>query len=508
MIETSNPLIDVNELMERVRRKAAEVALSEIGSTARSSQRQRVALPSIAAVHAPPALRLSDPIESKKDKLEQLLKKARGMIEVSARIPKLFRGLFRRQGGFDRAVLETISTLAKSNVQLSKRVQELMIVAEQQNQWLGICAGHSQTEAVWMKGATPLLSSLPALEAKLAEETHAAREERDRVGEHLRNLRADFDRSGEHLRNLQGELARLRDLIQTHAIERARLEAHVSHFAHLQQMLTHLEERQTNDAIYLKGELAQHRSLLHRSLGNALPEQNAGVREEVSIHDSHRLDSFYLSFENRFRGERAEIKERVRFYLPFLHEAGVGTIDRPVLDLGCGRGEWLELLRENDFEATGVDLNLAMVAQCEQRDLRVRQADAVAHLRSLPDESLGAVSGFHIIEHLPLEALIDLIVETRRVLQPGGLAIFESPNCKNLTVGASNFNIDPTHRNPVFPETAQFMLETHGFEQVQLEYLSPAQSAFRGEDQNSKVLTELLYGPQDFAVIGRKPKAK
>ena len=117
-----------------------------------------------------------------------------------------------------------------------------------------------------------------------------------------------------------------------------------------------------------------------------------------------------------------------------------------------------------------------MVAQCKERGLKVVQGDAIEFLRNLPDRSQGAVTGFHIIEHLPLEVLIQLLMHSRRVLKPGGIAIFESPNCKNLMVGACNFNIDPTHRNPVFPETAQFMLETQGFERVTLEYLSPVET--------------------------------
>jgi O-antigen chain-terminating methyltransferase len=219
----------------------------------------------------------------------------------------------------------------------------------------------------------------------------------------------------------------------------------------------------------------------------------------------HSLDNFYLSFENRFRGKRSEIKSRLEVYLPILRDACAGGAERPVLDLGCGRGEWLELLKEAGMHAAGVDLNTAMVAQCQQRELSATESDALEYLRKIPNESFGAVTGFHIIEHLPLEVLINLIAEARRVLKAGGLAIFESPNCKNLIVGACNFNVDPTHRNPVFPETARFILETQGFADVRLEYLTPAEgSPFNGTDETSAALRELLYGAQDFAVIGRR----
>jgi O-antigen chain-terminating methyltransferase len=178
------------------------------------------------------------------------------------------------------------------------------------------------------------------------------------------------------------------------------------------------------------------------------------------------------------------------------------------VDVGCGRGEWLELLRENKLSASGIDLNTTMVEQCRERKLDVRQGDAIDFLHGLKAKSLGAVTGFHIIEHLPFETLMELFVQVRRVLKPGGLAIFESPNCKNLVVGACNFNIDPTHRNPVFPETAQFMLETFGFERVTIDYLSPVDlTPYPEAEQQPPHLRNLLYGPQDFGVIGYAPHA-
>ena len=103
-----------------------------------------------------------------------------------------------------------------------------------------------------------------------------------------------------------------------------------------------------------------------------------------------------------------------------------------------------------------------MVAQCRERGLDVAEDDVLRYLRGLPDASLGAITGFHIIEHLPFEVLVDLVTESHRALKPGGIVAFESPNCKNLVVGASNFHIDPTHRSPVFPETAQFFLRYMG----------------------------------------------
>jgi O-antigen chain-terminating methyltransferase len=341
------------------------------------------------------------------------------------------------------------------------------------------------------------------------------------AAESARTLRSEFDRICEHLRNLHAQADGMREMLdrlqqRTELSERLehRLQAEIGQRATVQRSVESIEQRQTSDAAFIKAELSHQAALLQSWLGRAQNGGAAGRRRErgkiiPAKPDDHRLDAFYLSFENRFRGTRDEIKKRVRFYLPFLRKAGVGTKARPVLDVGCGRGEWLELLRERKIKATGVDLNEAMVAQCKERRLKVVQGDAIEFLRNLPDRSQGAVTGFHIIEHLPFEMLIDLIIHSRRVLKPGGIAIFESPNCKNLMVGACNFNIDPTHRNPVFPETAQFMLETQGFEGVRLEYLSPMDTTPLGNiDEEPPHIRELLYGPQDFAVIGYAPAAE
>jgi ubiquinone/menaquinone biosynthesis C-methylase UbiE len=214
------------------------------------------------------------------------------------------------------------------------------------------------------------------------------------------------------------------------------------------------------------------------------------------------LDAFYAAFEDQFRGHREEIKERLKVYLPTLREAG---IDRGILDIGCGRGEWLELLKEEGAEARGVDLNRVMLDECRQRGLEVAESDALSYLRGLPDESLRAVTSFHLIEHLPFETLVMLVDEIQRTLKPGGLVILETPNPKNLTVGASSFYSDPTHRNPVFPETIQFILSNRGFTNTHLKYLNVVEgSPFKDENPASQALHNWFFGARDFAVIGWK----
>ena len=226
------------------------------------------------------------------------------------------------------------------------------------------------------------------------------------------------------------------------------------------------------------------------------PEQIGSFADE----GQHLLDAFYVSFEDEFRGTREEIMERLRVYLPFLEQAGVGGPDSPVLDLGCGRGEWLELLKQHDFKGIGVDINRVMLALCKEYGLEVAEGDALTFLRGQTAGSLGAVTGFHIIEHLRLKTLIQLMDEVLRALKPGGMVIFESPNPENLVTGACNFYTDPTHRNPLPPATARHLLEVRGFGRVDTLRLNPDESGMIGDG----TLQRLLYGPQDYAVIGYK----
>jgi O-antigen chain-terminating methyltransferase len=229
--------------------------------------------------------------------------------------------------------------------------------------------------------------------------------------------------------------------------------------------------------------------------------------ETLAAEDDHHLDALYATFEDRFRGTRSEIKERLSIYLPHIRDAKAGLPAAPVVDLGCGRGEWLELLRDADMQARGIDINRVLLGACRELDLDVIEQDALCHLRSLKPGSVGAVTCFHLIEHLPLKTLIAIFDESLRVLKPGGLAIFETPNPGNLLVGSCNFYFDPTHRNPLPAPLTQSLLEIRGFSRVEVLYLHPYDAAnqLRPADQPlQQALNQFLFGPQDYAVFARK----
>jgi 2-polyprenyl-3-methyl-5-hydroxy-6-metoxy-1,4-benzoquinol methylase len=226
---------------------------------------------------------------------------------------------------------------------------------------------------------------------------------------------------------------------------------------------------------------------------------------DFKAREKHLLDSFYTAFEENFRGSYEDIADRLKIYLPLVKEAGAGKIESPVLDIGCGRGEWIELLQRDGYVAKGLDLNSITVEECRAKGLDVIKSDVIAYLQSLPEESLGALTGFHIIEHLPFEILIKLFDEAERVLVPGGLVIFETPNPQNVLVASNTFYLDPTHRNPLPSPMIKFMAESRGLGQVRIIELHPCPEYLRltGSDVAER-FSDYFYGPQDYAVIGYK----
>jgi O-antigen chain-terminating methyltransferase len=172
--------------------------------------------------------------------------------------------------------------------------------------------------------------------------------------------------------------------------------------------------------------------------------------------------NFYRAFEDKHRGSRQLIRQRLEAYIPFVRPLLDVYPDAQAIDLGCGRGEWLELLGELGFKARGVDMDEGMLEACNALDLKTDLMDALAALRQLPDASQAVISGFHLVEHIPFDVLLALVTEAKRVLLPAGLLIFETPNPENLIVGTSSFYLDPTHIKPIPPLMLTFLPEFVG----------------------------------------------
>jgi O-antigen chain-terminating methyltransferase len=214
-------------------------------------------------------------------------------------------------------------------------------------------------------------------------------------------------------------------------------------------------------------------------------------------------NSFYKSFEDQHRGSRDLIKSRLSVYVPFIKKVQSIYPEALALDLGCGRGEWLELLQDNQLSASGIDQDDGMLSACRSRGLNVQTGDAIAHLKSLPNDSLSVISGFHIAEHLSLDDLQTLIKESLRILKPAGLLILEAPNTENLVVGTSSFYLDPTHQRPLPSALLSFLARHFGFARAKV--LGVQESIPLREEHGPTSLFAVLSGVSpDYAVIAQK----
>ncbi len=221
----------------------------------------------------------------------------------------------------------------------------------------------------------------------------------------------------------------------------------------------------------------------------------------------------YAHFENRFRGSESDVRAKLTTYLPLLQDQA------PVLDVACGRGEMLALLRENQISASGVDLDLDMVAYCEAKGLSVVRGDALAYLESQPEGSLGAVFSSQFVEHLAASAYARLIELSFARLRPGGRIILETQNPECLVIYSQSFFLDPTHVKPIPAEQLRFLLEEAGFRDVRVHYLSPVEATPLprlpllpaetpgGDTWNwaAAKFNKTYFGHMDYAVSALKP---
>ena len=223
--------------------------------------------------------------------------------------------------------------------------------------------------------------------------------------------------------------------------------------------------------------------------------------------------SVYTAFENRFRGSREEIRARQRNDVALF--AGLA----PVVDLGCGRGEFLELLREAGIEGRGVEGNANVVRECREKGLDVVAGDLVEFLRAQVPASLGGVFAAQVVEHLPPPSLGALLGEAHRALRKGGLLVLETVNAASALAFHEVFVRDLTHERPLHPETLRFMAAAAGFAEARIDMRSPvpddvrlallpsgvlAPPATKVINENAARLNALLFAPLDFALLARR----
>ncbi len=325
------------------------------------------------------------------------------------------------------------------------------------------------------------------------------------------------------LEKQQGNEARLKGM----AAQIDELRVDVNTLIPLLQRVAHLEAfmeqgleevMQHNDALFARVDQKLDRH------GRESVDLRARLGSALAVAETERLGALvklreewdYRDLENRFRGTEEEIGRRLQPYLAKLKPGG------RVLDLGCGRGESLLLLREAGFEPLGLDVSEEMVQVCGEKGLQAEVGDLFEYLGQAEPGSFDAVVSFHVIEHLPVERLSLLVRLAFRALRADGVLIFETPNPLSLLVSARSFWLDPTHLRPVHPDYLVLAARQAGFDAVERLDLRPYPKSERLPEASLEGATEeqvevldqvnrlrdrvddLLFGFQDFAIIARK----
>ncbi|MFB0565499.1 MAG: class I SAM-dependent methyltransferase [Candidatus Aminicenantaceae bacterium] len=217
----------------------------------------------------------------------------------------------------------------------------------------------------------------------------------------------------------------------------------------------------------------------------------------------------YAGFENRFRGYQEEVKKQQENYLPYFKKKG------KVLDLGCGRGEFVELLEKNGIEAVGVDLNDQMIETCLEKGLNCQKGDILEKLAEWDDSSLAGIFSSQVIEHLPPSYLRRLVELAYFKLSPSSYIVLETINPTSVFSLVQIYFLDLSHQKPVHPQALKFLLESSGFDDVEIKYSSPPEEEMLrnlpGADETSSILNQnidslnkLLYAPSNYAAVGLK----
>jgi len=264
--------------------------------------------------------------------------------------------------------------------------------------------------------------------------------------------------------------------------------------------------------------LAMNKDIENRAwLAGILEEKIAKSKEKRSdeMLSSQVTGLNYFIFEDRFRGSRNDTKAKQLKFVKYFEGC------KNVLDIGCGRGEFLELLKDNGISGHGIDIDEDMVRYCRSRDLNVEKLDAVSYLNQLEDKSLDGIFIDQVVEHLDPDYLIKMIDLCYKKMLFGAYIIMETVNPLSL-LSLADFYMDMSHKRPVHPETLKFLMSAAGFRETVAQFYEPAVEDGRLRyidadelaekersladiiNRNTDMLNNMIFGPRDYAAIGKK----
>ena len=316
------------------------------------------------------------------------------------------------------------------------------------------------------------------------------------------------------LKNLKGILERQAEQIWRLETRQLGMEDKAMHFSRqidlLPQTLSRMEA-EIMKIMHMEAQAQQRRIdqfIFDAKMAGSVSGLNQGGSAELGTLANHAVDAYYQALENDYRGSRKSILERYESYMDMLSPVLNPIKPLKALDLGCGRGEWLEILKQHGVNAQGIDQRPAMVAECKGHDLDAFQGEIVQWITSQPDDTYDLVTAFHVIEHMPFDQLDRLLREIYRILVPKGMVLLETPNPENIHVATHMFYRDPTHRHPVPKELSEHLMEFHGFVHVKSRLLHPfPRHMLVPEDSEvARRFNQMVYGPQDYVAVGIKPE--
>ncbi len=415
----------------------------------------------------------------------------------------------REQVEFNRATMTCVHATLEALADLNRSVAALTAHHQDLRRELQTTSNDLRTElqtnsAELTRGVASLAADLQSDLAALTAEHHEMRANAQDLKKHSDEWRAGIEErrsaSEIHLLRTVSELQsafHLRaSLIEQNFRDSVR-QQHDDFTNELDRRTTDIQERLWQDMEKIRGEYDR---LIHTEL--RLLRQKLSTTASaptVIVPPPEHPDIDWAGFSEQFRGSEDRIREHQKCYV-----ARFAGANGQVLDIGCGRGEFLEAAKATGLAARGIDQSQECVALCRSKDLEVEQADMFAYLESLADGSLGGAYCAQVVEHLPPAAVPQLVKLLSQKLRLGALVAIETPNPECLAIFATHFYLDPTHTRPVPAPLLRFYLESAGFGSVEIERLTPAVDSMPALAELPPGVRETFFGGLDYAIFARK----
>jgi len=426
-------------------------------------------------------------------------------VQAVKRIIARWLGWFvREQADYNRGLLRCIDALIEAHNETNRCLAELS--ARVSSQSYGANADLVAHWEAWHTGWEQRLAANETRFLRSVAELQSAFQHRAMLMEsNFRDSATAFQEVSTTLREISAAAQRESHASLDRALERLRSDfeaavarQHSNFEAALRTAANEIQQKLSGDIESLR---AQYQTMVHHDLRLIRQRANASEPQAISAASTPgQIEIDWVLFAHKFRGTEQRVRDSYARHT--VHFKGC----HDVADLGCGRGEFLEVARDASIGARGVDANHAMAEICRAKGLTVEETDIVTYLRALPDAALDGVFCGHVIEHLPAALLPELIRLCFAKMRPGAAIVLETPNPECLAIFATHFYLDPTHVRPVPPAQLAFYLEEAGFGGLETVRLNPAVDSMPTLAKLPSEFRNEFFGELDYSISARKPR--